>query len=145
VTEKFQAAREESLAATAGGPRPRTINPFFGVGPITDMARDEADSRQLRFAFEHWLEQTYRKLDDKGRDAGCFTAAEIGRSMHRGYPADKFLLDMMREIHRYFEFPKQNRLAVGLGGGSLGLHRRGAAHPHGERCRPACLCRHAGA
>jgi lactate dehydrogenase-like 2-hydroxyacid dehydrogenase/phosphoserine aminotransferase len=121
VTEKFQAAREESLAATAGGPPPRTINPFFGVGPITDMARDEADSRQLRFAFEHWLEQTYRKLDDKGRDAGCFTAAEIGRSMHRGYPADKFLLDMMREIHRYFEFPKQNRLAVGLGGGHSGF------------------------
>ena len=106
MTKKFQAAREESLAATAGGPPPRTINPFFGVGPITDMARDEADSRQLRFAFEHWLEQNYRKLDDKGRDIGCFTAAEIGRSMHRGYPADKFLLDMMREIHRYFEFPE---------------------------------------
>jgi lactate dehydrogenase-like 2-hydroxyacid dehydrogenase/phosphoserine aminotransferase len=121
VTKKFQAAREESLAATAGGPPPRTINPFFGVGPITDMARDEADSRQIRFAFERWLEQTYRKLDDKGQDVGCFTAAEIGRSMHRGYPADKFLLDMMREIHRYFEFPKQNRIAVGLGGGHSGF------------------------
>lgn len=121
MTKKFQAARDESLAATAGGPPPRTINPFFGVGPITDMARDEADSRQLRFAFERWLEQTYRKLDDNGRDAGCFTAAEIGRSMHRGYPADKFLLDMMREIHRYFEFPKQNRIAVGLGGGHSGF------------------------
>ncbi len=119
--DKMKAMREESLSATSGGPPPRTINPFFGVGPITDMARDEADSRQLRFEFEHWLEQNYRKLDDKGRDIGAFTAAEIGRSMHRGYPADKFLLDMMREIHRYFEFPKQNRLAVGLGGGHSGF------------------------
>jgi lactate dehydrogenase-like 2-hydroxyacid dehydrogenase/phosphoserine aminotransferase len=118
---KLQAARDESLAATAGGPPPKTINPFFGVGPITDMASDEADSRQLRFAFERWLEENYRKLDDKGRDIGCFTAAEIGRSMHRGYPADKFLIDMMRDIHRYFEFPKQNRLAVGLGGGHSGF------------------------
>lgn len=119
--DQFKAAREESLAVTAGGPPQRTLNPFFGVGPITDMARDEAESRQMRFAFEHWLEQTYRKLDDTGRDIGCFTAAEIGRSMHRGYPADKFLLDMMREIHRYFEFPKSNRLAVGLGGGHSGF------------------------
>lgn len=119
--EEFKAARENSIKATAGGPPARTQNPFFGVGPITDMARDEADSRFLRFAFEHWLEENYRKLDDTGRDIGCFTAAEIGRSMHRGYPADKFLLDMMREIHRYFEFPKANRLAVGLGGGHSGF------------------------
>ena len=118
---EFEAARQESISATAGGPPPRTINPFFGVGPITDMAADEADSRQLRFAFEHWLEENYRKLDDKGQDVGSFTAAEIGRSMHRGYPADKFLLDMMREIHRYFGFPKANRLAVGLGGGHSGF------------------------
>lgn len=117
----FEAARQESLAATAGGPPPRTINPFFGVGPITDMSADEAESRQIRFAFEHWLEENYRKLDDTGRDVGSFTAAEIGRSMHRGYPADKFLLDMMREIHRYFGFPKANRLAVGLGGGHSGF------------------------
>jgi len=53
----FEAARQESLAATAGGPPPRTINPFFGVGPITDMSADEAESRQIRFAFEHWLEE----------------------------------------------------------------------------------------
>ena len=119
--EQFKAAREESIQATAGGPPPRTLNPFFGVGPITDMACDEADSRMLRFQFEHWLEQNYRKLDDRGRDVGSFTASEIGRSMHRGYPADKFLLDMMREIHRYFEFPKSNRLAVGLGGGHSGF------------------------
>ena len=119
--EQMKAARANSIAATAGGPPPRTQNPFFGVGPITDMARDEAESRALRFEFEHWLERNYRKLDDQGRDIGCFTAAEIGRSMHRGYPADKFLLDMMREIHRYFEFPKSNRLAVGLGGGHSGF------------------------
>jgi lactate dehydrogenase-like 2-hydroxyacid dehydrogenase/phosphoserine aminotransferase len=119
--EQFKAARLESLKATAGGPPTRTQNPFFGVGPITDMAIDEADSRLLRFQFEHWLEQNYRKLDDQGRDIGCFTASEIGRSMHRGYPADKFLLDMMREIHRYFAFPKSNRLAVGLGGGHSGF------------------------
>ncbi len=119
--ESMQAAREDSLRATAGGPPPRTKNPFFGVGPITDMAKDEAESRALRFEFEHWLEQNYRKFDDRGRDIGCFTAAEIGRSMHRGYPADKFLLDMMREIHRYFEFPKSNRMAVGLGGGHSGF------------------------
>lgn len=119
--EAWKSVRAESLAATAGGPPPRTINPFFGVGPITDMAADEAESRKLRFAFEHWLEQNYLKLDDTGREIGSFTAAEIGRSMHRGYPADKFLLDMMREIHRYFEFPKQNRLAVGLGGGHSGF------------------------
>lgn len=121
AVEQMRTVRAESLAATAGGPPTRTQNPFFGVGPITDMARDEAESRALRFEFEHWLEANYRKLDDQGHDIGCFTAAEIGRSMHRGYPADKFLLDMMREIHRYFAFPAANRLAVGLGGGHSGF------------------------
>ena len=119
--EQFKSVREESIQATAGGPPPRTLNPSFAGGPITDMACDEAHRRLLRFQFEHWLEQNYRKLDDRGRDVGSFTASEIGRSMHRGYPADKFLLDMMREIHRYFEFPKSNRLAVGLGGGHSGF------------------------
>ncbi|MBM3520771.1 MAG: phosphoglycerate dehydrogenase, partial [Alphaproteobacteria bacterium] len=113
--------REASLEATKSGPPQRTANPFFGVGPITDGAADEADARMIRFEFENWLEKNYRKLDDKGRDLGPFTAAEIGRSMHRGYPADKFLLDMMREIHRYFEFPKANKMAVGLGGGHSGF------------------------
>ena len=89
---------------------------------------DEADSRLLRFEFEAWLEKNYRKLDDKGRDLGPFTAAEIGRSMHRGYPADKFLADMMREIHRYFEFPKSNRMAVGLGGGHSAASRSACMH-----------------
>lgn len=121
LIEKLKAQREASLAATRSGPPLRTSNPFFGVGPITDAALDEADSRMTRFEFEHWLEHNYRKLDDTGRDTGPFTAAEIGRSMHRGYPADKFLLDMMREIHRYFEFPKSNKMAVGLGGGHSGF------------------------
>jgi lactate dehydrogenase-like 2-hydroxyacid dehydrogenase/phosphoserine aminotransferase len=121
LIDRLKAEREASVQATAGGPPQRTQNPFFGVGPITDMARDEAESRMIRFGFEHWLEKNYRKLDDTGRDVGAFTAAEIGRSMHRGYPADKFLLDMMREIHRYFEFPKSNCMAVGLGGGHSGF------------------------
>src|SRR5437667_2701811 len=100
VTELRQ-QREAAIEATKAGPPHRTGNPFFGVGPITDGAADEVDSRLLRFEFERWLEKHYRKLDDKGHDIGAYTAAEIGRSMHRGYPADKFLSDMMREIHRY--------------------------------------------
>ncbi|NMD06377.1 MAG: phosphoglycerate dehydrogenase, partial [Phyllobacteriaceae bacterium] len=110
-----------ALAATAGGPLPRTSNPFFGVGPITDGAADEVEARRNRFAFERWLEENYRKLDDTGKDIGPYTTAEIARSMHRGYPADKFILDMMREIHGYFGFPKSNRMAVGLGGGHSGF------------------------
>ncbi len=113
--------REASLKATAGGPPARTSNPFFGVGPITDLATDEVDARLLRQEFDAWLEANYRKLDDRGQDIGSFTSAEIGRSMHRGYPADKILIDMMREIHRYFEFPKTNKMAVGLGGGHSGF------------------------
>lgn len=113
--------RDASIEVTKNGPPQRTKNPFFGVGPITDAATDEVESRLLRFEFEHWLEKNYRKLDDTGRDVGPFTTAEIGRSMHRGYPADKFLLDMMREIHRYFGFPKSNKMAVGLGGGHSGF------------------------
>jgi len=119
--DHLKSKRDASLRATAGGPPEPTSNPFFGVGPITDLTRDEVDGRLMRFEFEAWLEATYRKTDDKGRPSGGFTAAEIGRSMHRGYPADKILLDMMREIHRYFEFPKANRMAVGLGGGHSGF------------------------
>ena len=113
--------REASIEATKDGPPERTKNPFFGVGPITDAAADEVDARIQRFEFERWLERNYRKLDDTGKDVGPFTSAEVGRSMHRGYPADKFLLDMMREIHRYFGFPKANKMAVGLGGGHSGF------------------------
>ena len=119
--ETLQNIRQAALKATAGGPPQRTGNPFFGVGPITDGVADEAEARLLRFEFDHWLETNYRKLDDKGRDLGPFTAGEIGRSMHRGYPADKVLLDMMREIHRYFGFAKANKMAVGLGGGHSGF------------------------
>jgi lactate dehydrogenase-like 2-hydroxyacid dehydrogenase/phosphoserine aminotransferase len=119
--EQLKAERQSALEASRLGPPRRTGNPFFGVGPITDAAADEADSRLQRFAFDHWLEENYRKLDDRGRDLGPFTTAETARSMHRGYPADKFLLDMMREIHRYFGFPKPNRMAVGLGGGHSGF------------------------
>ncbi|HLF22012.1 MAG TPA: NAD(P)-dependent oxidoreductase [Aestuariivirga sp.] len=113
--------RLAAIAATLAGPPKRTANPFFGVGPITDATADEVEARLLRFEFDAWLEKNYRKLDDRGRDIGAFTAAEIGRSMHRGYPADKFLTDMMREIHRYFEFPRSNKMAVGLGGGHSGF------------------------
>ena len=121
VMDILRRQREASMKATEAGPPERTSNPFFGVGPITDAALDEVDSRLIRFEFERWLETNYRKLDDRGRDVGPFTVAEVGRSMHRGYPADKFLLDMMREIHRYFEFPKGNKMAVGLGGGHSGF------------------------
>ena len=117
----LKAQRTASLEATADGPPKRTSNPFFGVGPITDLTRDEVDSRRTRFEFDRWLEANYRKYDDKGNDVGPFTTAEMGRSMHRGYPADKVLQDMMREIHRYFGFPKTNKLAVGLGGGHSGF------------------------
>ncbi|GBF28460.1 putative 2-hydroxyacid dehydrogenase [bacterium MnTg03] len=119
--DQLKAALNTTVEATKSGPPARTINQFFGVGPITDMTSDEVDSRRMRVEFENWLEKTYRKLDDKGNDLGPFTAAEIGRSMHRGYPADAILLDMMGEIHGYFGFPKSNKLAVGLGGGHSGF------------------------
>ena len=118
---RLKTQRDATIKATAGGPPERTSNPFFGVGPITDLTTDEVDSRRTRFAFDRWLEENYRKLDDNGNDVGAFTTAEIGRSMHRGYPADKILLDMMRAIHSYFGFPKSNKLAVGLGGGHSGF------------------------
>jgi lactate dehydrogenase-like 2-hydroxyacid dehydrogenase/phosphoserine aminotransferase len=119
--ETLKAQREAALRATAKGPPARTSNPFFGVGPITNMTADELERNALRFEFEAWVEANYRKLDDHGRDIGPFTVGELDRSMHRGYPADKIVLDMMREIHRYFGFPKRNRMAVGLGGGHNGL------------------------
>lgn len=116
----MQEQRLRALELTRNGPPRLPSNPFFGVGPITDATTDEADSRLRRIAFDDWIEKTYRKFDDKGNDIGGFTTAEISRSMHRGYPADKILIDMMRAIHRYFGFPKQNRMAVGLGGGHSG-------------------------
>lgn len=119
--EDLKSQRQQSVEATRNGPPEPTQNRFFGVGPITDMTVDEVDSRRLRFAFDRWLEDNYPKLDDKGNKVGSFTTAEFNRSMHRGYPADKVLADMLREIHRYFEFPVANRLAVGLGGGHSGF------------------------
>ncbi len=119
--DSLKAQREASVRATAGGPSAPTSNPFFGVGPITNMTRDEVQRNALRFEFEAWLEANYRKLDDRGRDVGPFTVGELERSMHRGYPADKIGLDMMREIHRYFGFPRTNRMSVGLGGGHNGF------------------------
>lgn len=113
--------REASEKATAQGRPASTINPFFGVGPITDVIKDEVHGRFNRLEFDRWLEATYRKLDDKGNDLGPFTFAELGRSMHRGYPADAILRDMMHHIHRYFGFPKANPMAVGLGGGHSGF------------------------
>lgn len=119
--DDLKAWRDASEQATRNGPPARTSNQFFGVGPITNMTRDEVERRAMRFQFEAWLERTYRKLDDRGNDIGPFTPGEIERSMHRGYPADKIVLDMMREIHRYFGFPKKNCMAVGLGGGHNGF------------------------
>ena len=121
TTNDMQKHREASLQATASGPPARTANPFFGVGPITNMTVDEVDRRLTRFEFEAWLENNYQKLDDRGQKIGPVTTGELDRCMHRGYPADKVVLDMMREIHRYFEFPKQNKMAIGLGGGHSGF------------------------
>lgn len=113
--------RAASLAATASGPPTKTSNPFFGVGPITNMTANEYERRRWRFEFERWLEANYRKLSDSGEDIGPITPGEMDRGMHRGYPADKVVLDMMRSIHSYFGFPKKNRMAVGLGGGHTGF------------------------
>ena len=119
--ENLLQQRLNALELTSAGAPNAPFNPFFGVGPITDVTKDEADSRLRRLAFDAWIETTYRKIDDKGNYLGGFTTAEISRSMHRGYPADAILLDMMRSIHRYFGFPKTNRMAVGLGGGHSGF------------------------
>ena len=118
---ELEAQRESSMQLTASGVPARTVNPFFGVGPITNMTTDEVDRRMARFEFEAWLEKNYQKLDDQGQKIGPVTTGELDRCMHRGYPADKVVLDMMREIHNYFEFPKQNKMAVGLGGGHSGF------------------------
>ena len=118
---ELEAQRDSSMQLTASGVPARTVNPFFGVGPITNMTTDEVDRRMARFEFEAWLEKNYQKLDDQGQKIGPVTTGELDRCMHRGYPADKVVLDMMREIHNYFEFPKQNKMAVGLGGGHSGF------------------------
>lgn len=99
----------------------RKSNQFYGVGPITNLSLDEMDGRMKKLEFEKWVEESYLKYDDKGNFIGNFTVSELNRSMHRGYPADKILLDMVRGIHSYFEFPKKNKIAIGLGGGHSGF------------------------
>jgi lactate dehydrogenase-like 2-hydroxyacid dehydrogenase/phosphoserine aminotransferase len=120
-TDHMLRAREDARLRTAAGAPSPTSNPFFGVGPITDAVANEVAARQQQFAFAQWLEANYRKKSDTGVDLGPFTVAEVSRSMHRGYPADAFILDMMRTIHGYFAFPKTNRMAIGLGGGHSGF------------------------
>ncbi len=117
----LETARQNAIDASSGGIPARTQNQFFGVGPITDMTTDEVTARRLRKSFDRWLEDTYPKLDDQGNRIGSFTVAEMGRGMHRGYPADKVLADMMAEIHRYFGFHAETKIAVGLGGGHSGF------------------------
>ena len=121
MTSDFATLRLNSIKAIKNGVPSRTSNQFFGVGPITDMTVDEVANRKMKIEFDHWVEATYPKLDDAGNKIGNYTSAELGRGMHRGYPADKVLLDMMSEITRYFEFPKKNKIAVGLGGGHSGF------------------------
>lgn len=117
----LNAARLAAIRATRGGAPAVPSNPFFGVGPISDGSTDEADRVARKRAFERWIAERYRKLDDRGRDLGGFSVTELARSMHRGEPADRILTDMMRAIHRYFELPKENRMAIGLGGGHTGF------------------------
>ncbi len=119
--EQLRVIRQKSLDATINGPPARTSNPFFGVGPITDMTQDEVDARLLRYEYEAWIENTYPLLSDAGNPVGKSTFRELNRSIHRGFPAENVLLDMVREIHRYFEIPKTNKMVVGIGGGHTGF------------------------
>ncbi len=119
--EKLHAIRQASIEETAGGPPARTSNQFFGVGPITDMTRDEVHARLLRYDFEAWIEENYPLLSDQGNVVGKSSFREFNRSIHRGFPAEPVLRDMVREIHRYFEFPKKNIMVVGIGGGHTGF------------------------
>jgi phosphoserine aminotransferase len=119
--DDLKSARLAAIHATRAGAPSVPSNPFFGVGPISDGSTDEADRVARRQAFERWITERYRKYDDRGGDLGGFTASELARSMHRGEPADSILTDMMRTIHRYFGLPKQNRMAIGLGGGHTGF------------------------
>ena len=119
--DQLRAIRQKSLDATVKGPPARTSNPFFGVGPITDMTQDEVDARLLRYEYETWIENTYPLMSDTDNPVGKSTFRELNRSIHRGFPAENVLRDMVREIHRYFEFPKSNKMVVGIGGGHTGF------------------------
>jgi phosphoserine aminotransferase len=119
--EQLRSIREQSAQLTKNGPPTRTSNPFFGVGPITDMTADETDARLLRFEYDRWIEENYPLLNDQGQKVGKSSFREFQRSIHRGFPADTVLRDMVREIHRYFEFPSTNKMAAGIGGGHTGF------------------------
>jgi phosphoserine aminotransferase len=119
--DQLNAIRQISLDKTTEGPPARTTNQFFGVGPITDMTCDEVDARLLYFEYQAWIEKNYPKLNDQGDVVGKSTGREFNRSIHRGFPAEVVLRDMVREIHRYFEFPKKNKMAAGIGGGHTGF------------------------
>ena len=62
--EQLKAQRASALEATASGVPARTSNQFFGVGPITDVVKDEIEGRVNRYDFDRWLEATYRKQND---------------------------------------------------------------------------------
>jgi hypothetical protein len=47
--------------------------------------------------------------------------AEIAREHAQGYPADSSSCRHDARIHRYFEFPKNNKMAVGLAVGIVDL------------------------
>ena len=64
TTNDMQKHREASLRVTESGPPTRTANPFFGVGPITNMTVDEVDRRLTRFEFEAGLENNYQQNKD---------------------------------------------------------------------------------
>lgn len=119
--EALRAALAAANEATRTGPPAPPSSPYFGVGPISDGTSDEADRQARRAEFEAWVSATYRKRDSQGRDLGGYSVSELGRSMHRGEPADSVLRDMMRAIHAYFRLPACNGLAVGLGGGHSGF------------------------
>lgn len=121
VTTHFADAIAAAEKLTAGGPTPAPSNQFFGVGPITDMTQGPEGSLAVQREFADWVTLRYRKLSDTGADLGGFTIGELARSMHRGYPADAILLDMARKIHSYFDYPKSNWMAIGLGGGHSGF------------------------
>lgn len=120
ITRKHTSIASAKVA-TASGPPKGPDNPFWGVGPITDMIADEQEAAATREKFEAWLAASYRKKTDAGEDVGGFTSYELSRSMHRGYPGDAILCDLAHHIHRYFGFPTYNRMAIGVGGGHAGF------------------------
>lgn len=98
------------------GPHPEPLlwrRPHHRHGPR--RGREPQDALRVRAR----LEQNYRNWTTRAATSAP-SRSRIGRSMHRGAAGGKFLLDMMREIP-LLQFPKSNRLAVGLGGGHSGF------------------------